>query len=343
MTYWQIAAGAGGRDYARDFLRYGLAFVGGPSKVETMRQVKAGDRILLKRGLHHVVAAGVVVERDGVCRGEAGDAADDPRAWLRDYDGWDLPAYCHVEWHTPEQPITVNGLTRGTILQVHQLELRAVADEILRSAPTQDRAVEPQPTRAVSDDEILAALVREGLGPSNAEALTATLRRIRLLARYYYQHCAWEDVREHEARTFLIVPFLLALGWSEQQIKIELGVTGGRIDIACFRSPYRRNEHGDANHGDCALILESKGFSQGLDYAHAQGKAYAKEFARCEVVVASNGYCYKAYRRLPDGAGFAHAPSAYLNLLRPRNRYPLQPDADNGAIALLRHLMAKRG
>ncbi len=65
MTYWQIAAGSGGRDYYRDFLRYGLAFVGGKPQMDTLRQVALGDRLLLKRGLGQVLAAGVVVERNG--------------------------------------------------------------------------------------------------------------------------------------------------------------------------------------------------------------------------------------------------------------------------------------
>jgi type I site-specific restriction endonuclease len=182
------------------------------------------------------------------------------------------------------------------------------------------------------------------LRPANAEELTDTLRRIRLLAGYYYRDCDWDDIREHEARTFLIIPFLIALGWSEQQIKIELGVKDGRIDIAGFRRPYRRDpETRQPNNQDCVLILESKGFSQGLDYAHGQGKEYATQFPKCEVVVASNGYCYKAYRRKTDDTGFEDMPSAYLNLLRPRKSYPLDPGKQNGGLELLSYLMPQRG
>jgi len=34
------------------------------------------------------------------------------------------------------------------------------------------------------------------------------------------------DIREHETRTFLVIPLLLALGWAEQQLKIEMPAAG---------------------------------------------------------------------------------------------------------------------
>ena len=349
VRYWQIAAGSLGREYTDHFLAFGLAFVGGRQQIATVGQVRTGDRVILKRGLGQIVAAGVVVERDGKCCGDASREGDGARDWLRDHDGWDLPGYCFVEWHREPTPRAVSGLTRSTIQRVKQRHLRTAADEIIQTAPA--CPVEPEPGRAadLTDDEMLTSLVRSGLRPASAEELTGTLRRIRLLARYYYHSCDWRDIREHEARTFLIVPFLLALGWSEQQIKIELGVQkarrnrtgGGKIDVACFRRPYHRVE-GKPNNDDCVLILESKGFGQGLDYAHEQGKEYATIFPKCEVVVASNGYCYKAYRRKPGDSGFESKPSAYLNLLRPRKCYPLDPGKNNGGLELLAHLMPQR-
>jgi hypothetical protein len=349
--YWQIFAGSDSRDYSEDFIRYGLAFVGDSPKIATMQQVELGDRVILKRGLSLIVAAGVVVERDGKFRGDARTEGE-VRAWLRDHDGWDLPGYCFVEWHREPKPRSVTGLTRATIEQVREPELRAAADEIIQATTACPIVAEPGSAEPLADDEMLSFLVRSGLRPANAEELTETLRRIRLLAGYYYRDCDWRDIREHEARTFLIIPFLIALGWSEQQIKIELGVKvkielgvkRRRIDIACFRRPYRRDpESSEPNNHDCVLILESKGFSQGLFYAHGQGKVYAAQFPNCEVVVASNGYCYKAYRRKADHSAFEDTPSAYLNLLRARKSYSLDPGKKNGGLELLSYLMPQRG
>jgi hypothetical protein len=343
MKYWQIAAGSDSRDYSHDFLKYGLAFVGGKQQIATIQQVEIGDRVILKRGLGQIIAAGIVVERDGRVKGDV-RTQDGIHDWLRDYDGWDLPGYCCIEWHREDQPRSVTGLTRGTIKQVHQPQLCTIADDMIQTTSSCPLVASPTPTEELTEDEMLGSLIRAGLRPANAEELTATLRRVKLLANYYYNHCDWVDIREHEARSFLIIPFLIALGWSEQQIKIELGVKDGRIDIAGFRRPYRRDSVTHLpNNDDCVLILESKGFSQGLDYAHGQGKEYATQFPKCNVVVASNGYCYKAYRRTGDGSAFEETPTAYLNLLRPRKSYPLDPGKANGGLELLSHLMPQRG
>ena len=47
MEYWQIASGSLGRYYAKDFIRFGMAFVGGAEHASRMAEVKVGDRILL--------------------------------------------------------------------------------------------------------------------------------------------------------------------------------------------------------------------------------------------------------------------------------------------------------
>jgi hypothetical protein len=98
MTTWIVSAGDRGRDYADYFFRFGMAFVGDDQQRESMKQVAAGDTILLKKGLSEFLAAGEVVERNGAVSG------DGDKEWLRDFDGWDLAGWCYVEWHRPERP-----------------------------------------------------------------------------------------------------------------------------------------------------------------------------------------------------------------------------------------------
>lgn len=328
MSYWQIAAGAYGRDYADVFLRHGMAFVGGADNVACMEQVELGDVVVLKNGMRAVAAAGQVVERHGKHRGK------DDKDWLLDFDGWSLSAYCHVDWHVPPRPIEAEGLARGAIQGIDNQSLRALADKIIGEHPANHApAPDPRKTRAVSDDEMLEFLIRLGLRASSAEDLTHALKRIRLLAKYYYDNCPWESVREHEIRTYLIVPLLLALGWSEQQMKIELPLHDRRrADVACFSSPYA------GDNDDCALLIESKGFSQGLGYAADQASEYARQFSKCHTILVSNGYCYKAYCRGEDGT-FSMTPTSYLNLLNPRDRYPLDPEHVAGCLETLKLLI----
>jgi len=332
ITYWQVAAGSSGRDYSSQFLQYGLAFVGEPHR-PAMDLIKPGDVLLLKQGLSKLTAVGRAVERDGKCVGFG------EKQWLRDFDGWDLPSYCNVEWYVPDVPVQTKGLTRATIQKVNQQHLVDLANQVLDEVEADFILVfDPPPTRPVDDTQILRFLIREGLRPALAEDLTTAFRRIRLLANYYYD-CGypWSDLSEHETRTFLIMPLLMALGWAEQQVKIELAVKRGRIDVACFARPYRKDAKGDANNADCVLLLDSKDFSSGLDNAPDQVKAYAEHFSSCQVIAVSNGYCYKTYRRTKDG--FSTTPDAYLNILRPQDRYPLDPKAVDGCLAVLRHLL----
>jgi hypothetical protein len=193
---------------------------------------------------------------------------------------------------------------------------------------------EPEETREIQDREILKFLIKEGLRPSSADDLTNTVSRIRLLAEYYYHHCNWEDIREHETRTFLVVPLLLALGWAEQQIKIELPCSVGKIDIACFRKSYRPERKND----DCVAIIETKGFSSGLRYVQKQAKAYSKDFPNCKVVIVTNGYCYKSYLR-DDTGQFQTNPWAYINLLKPKDRYSIDPENVRGALDAIKWLL----
>jgi Type I restriction enzyme R protein N terminus (HSDR_N) len=332
--YWQIAAGSEGRDYAADFLRFGMAFVGGEVQCRTMAKVKVGDCVLLKQGKTQMVAAGLVVERNGAHSG------DSDKQWLRDFDGWDLRAWCNVDWHVPKSPRAVRGFNRNTIQKVWKPSLLAEANKLLK-LPVNPHESEPKPTKKIDDAEILGFLINEGLRPAAAEELTQAFNRIRLLARYYRNECEWEDTREHETRTFLVMPLLLALGWSEQQLKIELTANrAGRMDVACFSKAYRRDNKGRPNHGDCQLIIETKGFKSGLSFTGDQAKRYAKEFPSCKAVVVTNGYCYKTYPK--DKAGkFSETPSAYLNLLDPQDRCPLDPVKAGGALEVLKLLMTQ--
>jgi hypothetical protein len=331
MGVWQVAAGSAGRDYTGRFLRHGMAFVGGDIQCSTMDQyVQLGDEVILKRGLSEIVAVGRVVARDGKFKGVADKHGD--KQWLWDFDGWELPAWCYVDWHIPSQPKSTNGLTRATIQRVNLPHLLALTEEVLKSNPVKTTYdAEPANTKEVNDETLITDLVQLGLRPGAAEEFAQALRRIRRLVRFYLDR-EWSLTNEHDARTFLVVPLLIALGWAEQKMKIELQARGvGRVDIGCFNKPF--NGHDD----QCIALIETKALTQGLDYATNQAHKYASSFPSCNVVLATNGYCYKAYERTGDT--FSTVPNAYLNINFPRNRYPLDPEQVGGAIEVLKLLL----
>jgi hypothetical protein len=336
LNCWQIFAGAEGRDYTDECLRLGMAFVGGEEHVRTIQRIRSGDLILLRKPGRGVVAVGVAEDRHGHC---SGNATLTGKEWLGDFDGWALHGYCYVDWYRLQQPVPA-GRARTIELVTRGSKLRALAESIVGKEPSLRQTVgydlEPNSdeVRRLTDEEIISFLIGKGLRPGAAEELSETVQRIRRLARYYYETegLSWRSIREHETRTFLVVPLLLALGWSEQRLKIEFPAGGRRrIDIACFETPYRNR------NTDCKLIIETKGFDKGLSYAHGQAKHYARSYPDCELVLATNGFCYKAFHRM-DEESFSSSPTAYLNILEPRLNYPIRP-AIGGALPLLEALL----
>ena len=341
-TYWQIAAGSDGRDYSDLFLKFGMAFFG--ARAERLKNINVGDTVILKQGIKGISAAGKVVQRDGR---HSGNHYEDPpdkkdKEWLLDVDGWDLPAWCYVDWRVLDGNKDISGLTRGTIRRANQPGPQKEADKILATGrpPKETEHKGPEETKPVKNQELLEMLVREGLDKSFANELKNKIKKIQDLAGYYRKNYPWNhNIPEHEARTFLVVPLLLAFGWSEKQIKIELsGGNRKRIDIACFSQPYKKCEEPREN---CVAIIETKGFASGLDYAQKQANSYSDNFPNCKALITTNGYFYKIY--LKDEKGSFHIdsydPSAYINLLNLRDKYPLNPKKGNGALDAIKWLL----
>ena len=319
--YWQIAAGAQGRSYGEFFLKYGMAFIGDKT---LMDKVSVGDVLALKDGTTAIRAVGKVHGN-----------ADGDKDWLKDFDGWDLSHYKYVKWRVPlNGKQKIKGLVPGALKEIiTNKELQHRVDEIWCNGKPCEPCEEPKPTNQVTDRELLKFLLQQGFRPGSADELTRTIARVRLLADYYYEK-KWEDIREHETRTFLVVPLLLALGWSEQQLKIELPYGGKqRVDVACFRPLYNGDPEG------CVSVIETKGFSKGLNYAQGQAIAYAKKFPNCKTAVLTNGYCYKVFVRGERDDGFPSTPTAYLNLRDPRQRYPLDSENVDGACGAIKCLL----
>ena len=328
-TYWVVAAGSEGRAYSDLFLKFGIAFCGD----ERLADTKVGDTIILRQRTKEIVAAGRVVSREGQHSG-LGD-----KEWLIDVDGWYLPAWCYVDWKEHEDgPFRVTGFGRQppALFETRRLEPREVAERILATGrpPKETGCKEPKETKSIEDRKLLETLVSEGLSISSANELTDAVAKIRLLADYYYRSCKPKEILEHETRTFLVVPLLLALGWSEQQIKIELE----KVDITCFSKPFKNKKESREN---CVAIIETKGLASGLDYARNQAESYSKNFPNSKALITTNGYCYKIYLKDEKGSfpDDPYDPSAYINLLEPRDKYPLNPKEGNGALDAIKWLL----
>ncbi len=335
MTYWQVAAGEGTRDFSRVFLQYGVMLIGDGGqgsfvehterykghrdwqKIMTFAEkVKLGDYVVMKRRWGtkgQILATGRVTSEY-----EFLDPFDD-------VEGWDLRHGRRVEWFKPDSPINVKGLARGTVSMIHkgQSQILNEADRLLDKEDKREPPKEiPTPANGILDEDLVEGLIRYGLRPADAETVIQTIRHVRRLAGWYKRR--EQDLSEHEIRTFLIVPLLLALGWSEQRIKIEWK----QSDIALFKDVYTPKSHPE-------LILESKRMGTGMDSALTQAQKYAKRFPDCEKLVTSTGERYQLYTKSDDQSWQV---SAYLNLLKLKDRHPYWPSV-GGAAKLFTSLM----
>jgi hypothetical protein len=273
----------------------------------------------------------------------SGFADEESKRWLRDFDGWDLPAYCYVEWRKPTRPEEARAqLSQRAISRINKSELREQADDVFEKSPLCESNRDGPPiTQRVTDEEI-ENFFEDRLSTQSVRGAIRTIHSVRRLADKYYGFGSrhWDEVKEHEIRTFLITPLLLALGWREEQIKIELnpGRLGtpsrASIDAACFSEDYRPGKKAmRTNRDNCRIVIESKRFSSGVaNVALEQAGRYARPLPNCNLILVTNGYCYKAFERSYSTNAYSKRPSAYLNIREPRDRYPLDPDHVNGAL-----------
>lgn len=335
MNYWQIAAGEGARDYSDVFLKYGVMLVGpgdpghyfqnqqyyhthNHSRVITLAQgIQPSDIVVLKRPhgrQWEILAVGVV------------QSGYDYLPVFDDVEGWDLQHARYVKWVKPKAKVLVTGLTRGTLKGINNQSVIQTAVNILNSGNYLKPCAIPQPKELISDEDLIYILINNGLRPKDAEDLAQTIRQIRRLVKWYNEK--GKDVTEHETRTFLIIPLLLALGWSEQRLKIEWN----NIDIAFFEEPYCKNVN-----SECIIILESKRLWEGLDYAAHQVSTYASKYPKCDKLIVSDGLCYRLYKKIEANWNY----SAYLNILKLREKHPYYPNI-GGAPDVFLNLMVKR-
>lgn len=327
-TYWCVAAGDELRDYSREFLRFGIILVGpgddgkyddNPEaylKDDMIRnfveKVKPGHVVILKRGAQRgsIIAAGIV---EGA-RGWIDNEREDGYFWSEIFgnvQGFNLQHGRYVTWYQPKDEVRI-GLPRGTLLHPQNPDIKREAERIIKYNDPKLPEKIPTPANPIKDEELIKHLIEHGLSSGKAEDVIRAFMRVRRLGRWYEDHWeerdkAEEDISEHETRTFLIAPLLLALGWSEQRLKIEWN----KIDIAFFETNYRP---GDSP----IMILESKKLYHPLLGAQKQAKDYAEKYLSCKKFLVSNGIRYLLFEEEKK----EWMPKAYLNLLRLEDRHP---------------------
>lgn len=313
---WQIGTGDETRSYFDIFIKYGVALVGpgdpgreGDPKTRlfytvnpdirnwgaVLKKVKEGEWIIARKGKKSILAVGKVIEE--INHGE----------FFSDVEGWDLQHYIKVKWYLPNTPNNIIQLSKNLLSQstLHGCNKQEVYDKIYSTdfkEAIQEFELEDFIVPEIIDHtEVMKMLIEEGLRIQDAENIALTIQRIIKLVQWYKQND--NETLEHEIIAFLILPLLIALGWSEQKIKLEYQ----GIDIALFSNAFKGNYKLTPEY-----IVEAKTFSNGLAFTEQQLETYAKKYPECKNFVATNGYRYKIFIR--DKSKFIL--KGYFNLLK---------------------------
>jgi hypothetical protein len=345
-SFWQVAAGDEGRDCSWLCRQHDLMFLGpgryGPYDPESYRsvvatgafsgftigsigafcrEVRPGDVVLLRRG-HRVVAIGLVPDPD-----EEGYRHDEA---LDDVYGWDMCHTRRVIWqdHLDDKlgALQSSGPLFGKRKMIPMFT-RVMDENVLKHVQTlgdqcakRDLKARPKPVPApLSLEDLGQALFAKGLSNSAVDQALAAIQRQRRLLRWY-EAFGKDSVRpdEQEVVAHMVLPLLLALGWSEQLLAVQWR----KVDLAGFWGTPTTPEK-------CVLVCEAKRPEHGLQGVFEQGKGYVDSLSltECRKILLTQGGRFYLYRRRASGT-WEDEPSGYINVEKIRTDHIAPSNAD---------------
>lgn len=351
VRVWQIGAGDFGRDYSPLFLAHDLMFLGpgryGEYERETYRrlvtegketsakvgmvaalasEMQPGDLVLLRRG-YRVTAIGVVAE-DGYCYDPTFD----------DVYGWNLEHTRRVAWqhHLNDELAAAQGKEGlfssrkqiPTFTRVKDPEVLGPIEHLLSACRARPLKPRPAPLpEPLTLEELGQALFARGLANSAVDQVQRAIERQRRLLGWYREYGkASARPDEHEVVAHMVLPLLLALGWSEQLLAVEWH----KVDLAGFWGT-------PTTATNCVLVCETKRMDQGLQDVLKQAEWYVTKLhlQECRKILLTQGGRFYLYHRNPDGT-WSMEPSGYLNVERIRTNHiaPANTDAVETLMAL---------
>ncbi len=339
---WQIAAGDRGRNYTELFLRHDVMFMG-PGDYGDYNSNKEAYRksSQVKRFASSVKQGDIVLLRFCHCVMAIGKVAGEGYEWNRVFDdvfGWDLQHTHRVLWqhHLNEQLTEIqkekdlfgDRKQQPTFTAVKDRAVLNRVEHLFEHCKT--RPLKPMPAKLpekLSLDRLGEELFAKGLPNEAIDKVILAIQRQRRLAKWYKEH-GKKSVRptEHEVVAHMILPFLLALGWSEQLLAVEWK----KIDLATFWSTPTTEEN-------CCLVCEAKGLGHGLQNTFAQATDYVAKLKlnNCKRIVLTDGTRLYLYQRKADGH-WDENPVGYLNvnLIRTNHIAPANTNAVDTIMAL---------
>ena len=330
MNIWQIATGESGRDYRDIFVDYDVMILGpshkGSAKIESYHDgvanssgsqvhnfahsLKPGDRVLMRFG-KEIIGVGEIPNLQ--------ETYDFNKKFGCVY-GWDL---CHSHRVTWGMNLDLDGLKnvyanakqKPSFTQVHERHISS----LVRSIPSSkfDRPLKDLPDidcSFYSDEELGVELFRAGISNKNINDILVALQQAERLCSWYWSDQSGRYPTEFEIISHIIVPLLLGLGWSHQQIAVEWN----RIDVALFKTTPTTKEN-------CVLVIEAKGLGSALSNVLNQPIEYVRKLSLPNIryILTTDGanifmYYHNAGEWNSNPAGYINVNSLQKNYILPK-------------------------
>lgn len=352
---WQIAAGDGNRNYADICLNHNVVLMG-PSHtgswIDALSGVDARANLQesgwsqrkltnLETFMFSVAPDDLIVLRIGRSEVHGVGYVRTPYIFdplFSDVDGWDIAHAHKVEWvwKRTERKIDnegdfKNALNWGDTTQKLDPNNPKTAGlfEWIQTLPEPTGAIPVSSIKAgkqLKVDYITRHLFDYGMGSGSLSDIENKIKDLCSLAAWYKKYQA---PSESETVTHLVVPLLLALGWTPQRIALEFHQAGkGRADIALYAN-------GNRSKYEPICLIEAKKYDSSCLSAEGQIRVYAQELKYVRRLVVTDGIRYGFFVRQDGEDEFPKTPNAYLNLTDLRDNYPIYGDCKGADEALL--------
>ena len=349
---WQMAAGDAARDYTGIFLKHDVMFMGPGRfgkwdesiyrKLAKEGLVSNGDISAFKALDTQVKSGDIVLLRNGSRVMSLGVIADAKLMWLDVFDdvyGWDLQHSMRVIWQRQHEVELaeiqeVGGdLFQGirmmpTFTAVHNQNVTGRIEHLFEEVEKRPLKRLPKPLPPPLEmDELGEALFSKGIPNEAVDKVLVAIQRQRRLTKWYdTQPSDFKRPTEHEVVAHMILPLMLALGWSEQLLAVEWQ----RVDLAAFWGTPTTPEH-------CALVCEAKVMGHGLQkdvFSQAVGYTKKLKLTKCKKIAITDGKRLYLFQR--KGKEWNENPVGYLNVNKIRTNHiaPANTSAVDTIVAL---------
>lgn len=337
---WQIACGEKGRRYQRLFLDHDVMFLGpgrfgayspnlyeanpdacaeGKGKITYIRQfateVQPGDYVLLRSG-YKVLSIGVV------------DSHYFHSTAFDDVYGWDLEHCRRVIWQRQHDDTLQRIQSTGDLFEdrkqiptftrvSHDRNLEPIRDLLPQVVRRQLNDLPQMPPSPLTPEELSDALFQEGLSYDACLHVERAVRKLRGLLDWYNDARSSDRPTEHEVVAHMILPLMLALGWSEQLLAVEWK----KIDLAVFT-------HTPTDASTCGLVCEAKVMDSPMQEVVDQAIGYCSKHMldHCQKILVTDGGYFALYRKIKGV--WESEPSGYVSLRKLRRNYLTPKGAD---------------